>query len=254
VYVAHGEPRPALLSAMLASTDHRVRAYATRAIGAWATQLPNAVALVGERARDAHPRVRVEALVACSRLASSAAMEAALSVRALPRDRFIDYTLKQTARTLKPQWSPTLADGSLRGDAEALTWLRGLSGAVTPPPHPGKTIYDALCLTCHQADAKGLPGIYPPLASSDWIAGDPKALIRVVLHGLSGPLQVNGQTYGVIPMPPMGLSDQHLAEVLSYVRVSFGNNAAPVTPEQVAAERAASAGRVTPWTATDLGR
>jgi glucose/arabinose dehydrogenase/mono/diheme cytochrome c family protein len=254
VYVAHGEPRPALLTVMLASADHRVRAYATRAIGAWATQLPNALALVGERARDAHPRVRVEALVACSRLASSAAMEAALSVRALPRDRFIDYALKQTARTLKPQWSQALADGSLRADAEALTWLRGLAGAVTPPAHPGKAIYDALCLTCHQADAKGLPGIYPPLAASDWIAGESRPLIRVVLHGLSGPIQVNGQTYGVMPMPPMGLSDQHLAEVLSYVRASFGNTAPPVTSEQVAAERAATHGRATPWTAADLGR
>lgn len=254
VYVAHGEARPALLTTMLASTDHRVRAYATRVIAAWATQLPDALALLSERARDAHPRVRVEALVVCSRLASTAAMEAALTVRSLPRDRFIDYTLKQTARVLKPHWSPALADRSLRGDSEALTWLRGLAGAVTPPAHPGKAIYDALCLTCHQADAKGLPGIYPPLTANDRITGEPRPLIRVVLHGLSGPLQVNGQTYGVMPMPPMGLNDQHLADVLSYVRMSFGNNAPPVTPEQVAAERAATQGRATPWTATDLGR
>lgn len=254
VHVAHGEARPVLLTAMLASADHRVRAYATRVIAAWATQLPAAVALVSDRVRDAHPRVRVEALVVCSRLASTAAMEAALTVRSSPRDRFIDYALKQTARVLKPHWSSALVDGSLRGDTEALTWLRGLAGAATPPPHPGKAIYDALCLTCHQADAKGLPGIYPPLATSDWIAGEPRPLIRVVLHGLSGPIQVNGQTYGVMPMPPMGLSDQHLAEVLSYVRASFGNNAQAVTPDQVAAERAATVGRATPWTAADLGR
>jgi mono/diheme cytochrome c family protein len=254
VFEAHESPRPELLARVLAAEDYRLRAYATRAIGAWGTQLPEAIALVSERARDVHPRVRVEALVACSHLASTAAMEAALTVRALPRDRFIDYALKQTARTLKPQWSQALADGSLRGDAESLTWLRSLAGAVTPPAHPGKAIYDALCLTCHQADAKGLPGIYPPLAASDWIVGEPRPLIRVVLHGLSGPIQVNGQTYGVMSMPPMGLSDQHLAEVLSYVRASFGNTAPAVTPEQIAAERAATQGRATPWTAADLGR
>lgn len=254
VYVAHGEPRPALLSTMLASTDHRVRAYATRVIAAWATRSPDVVSLVSARVHDPHPRVRVEALVVCSHLASSVAMEAALTVRSLPRDRFIDYTLKQTARALQPYWSPALADGSLRGDSEALTWLRGLAGAVTPPPHPGKAIYDALCLTCHQADAKGLPGIYPPLTANERITGEARPLIRVVLHGLSGPLQVNGQTYGVMPMPPMGLDDQHLAEVLSYVRTSFGNDAPPVTPAQVAAERVSTPGRATPWTAAELGR
>jgi mono/diheme cytochrome c family protein len=111
-----------------------------------------------------------------------------------------------------------------------------------------------LCLTCHQADARGLPGIYPPLAGSDWIAGDARPLIRTLLHGLSGPIQVNGQAYGTLPMPPMGLDDRQLADVLSYVRASFGNQAAPVTPEQVAVERAANAGRATPWSGADLGR
>jgi mono/diheme cytochrome c family protein len=253
-YLAHGEPRPALLRTLLSSSDHRVRSYATRALGRWATVMPESMALLGERARDDHPRVRVEALVALSHLPSVAAMESVLSVRALPRDRFIDYTLKQTARVLKSQWMPALADGSLRGDVEALTWLRSLAGATTPPPHPGKAIYDALCLTCHQADAKGLPGIYPPLTANEQITGDPRALIRIVLHGLSGPLQVNGQSYGVMPMPPMGLDDQHLAAVLTYVRASFGNQAPAVTVEQVAAERAATSGRATPWTAVDLAR
>jgi glucose/arabinose dehydrogenase/mono/diheme cytochrome c family protein len=253
-YLAHGEARPALLAALLASDDSRMRAYATRAIAAWAADLPEASSWLGERARDAHPRVRVEAIIAASRIATVAAVEALLAARSLPRDRFIDYALRQAARSLEPRWAPALAGGTLRGDHEALAWLRGLAGAVSPPPHPGKAIYDALCLTCHQADAKGLPGIYPPLAGNGHLTGDPRPLIRTLLHGLSGPIQVDGRTYGALPMPPMGLDDRHLADVLSYVRSSFGNDAPPVTPAQVAAERAATAGRATPWTAADLGR
>lgn len=253
-YLAHGEPRPPLLASLLSSEDFRVRAYATRAIGIWANELPEAVTWLGARSRDQHPRVRVEAIVAASRIPTVAAMEVVLAARSSPRDRFIDYTLKQAARTLRPQWLPALTAGMLRGDDEALAWVRGLAGATAAPTHPGKAVYDALCLTCHQADAKGLPGIYPPLTGNPAIAGEPRPLIRALLHGLSGPLTVNGQTYGTLPMPPMGLDDRHLAEVLSYVRSSFGNGATPVTQEQVAAERAATAGRTTPWTAADLGR
>ena len=254
IYLAHGAVRAPLLTSLLASGDHRVRAYATRALGQWGRTLPESLPLLEACIRDVHPRVRVEALVALSHLPAVAAMEVALAVRAMPRDRFVDYTLRQAARSLQPYWQPALDGQRLRGDAEALTWLRGLTGATTPAPPPGKAIYDALCLTCHQADAKGLPGIYPPLTANERITGEPRPLIRALLHGLSGPLQVNGQTYGVMPMPPMGLGDQQLAEVLSYVRRSFGNTASPVTPAQVAAERAATAGRATPWTVPELGR
>jgi len=249
-------PRPALLAAMLASSDHRCRAYATRAIAGWAAQLDQPLTLLSARIRDDHPRVRVEAIVACSEIRSAAAVEVTLLALASPRDRFIDHALAQTVRALKPQWLPALAAGTLTcaGDATQLAYLRAAAGAVVAPAHPGKAIYDGLCLTCHQADGKGLSGIYPPLAGSDWIAGEARPLIRTLLHGLSGPLVINGQTYGVLPMPPMGLDDRQLADVLSFVRSSFSNNAAPVTPEQVAAERAASTARATPWTAADIGR
>jgi glucose/arabinose dehydrogenase/mono/diheme cytochrome c family protein len=254
IHLAHGVVNSGLLQALLASADFRVRAYATRALGPWAPSLADGNRLLRQSARDPHPRVRVEALVACSQGVDAVAMEIALAVRAQPRDRFVDYTVKQTAQALKRYWQPALAAGSLSGSPDDVAWLSNLSGAITPPAHPGKAVYDALCLVCHQADAKGLPGIYPPLASSDWIAGESRPLIRVVMHGLAGPVTVNGQSYGLMPMPPMGLDDQHLSDVLSYLRSSFGNNSGPVTPAQVASERATTNGRVTPWTATELGR
>jgi len=85
--------------------------------------------------------------------------------------------------------------------------------------------------------------------------GDKNALIRIVLHGLSGPISVGGVPYGVatpIPMPPMGLDDQQAADVLSYVRENFGNRAPAVTPGEVGAVRAATSSRTTFWTAAEL--
>jgi len=112
------------------------------------------------------------------------------------------------------------------------------------------------CAVCHQATGQGIPGSFPPLAGSEWAtAGNAAAPIRVVLHGLSGQVTVKGQRFNSA-MPPYGtkqpLSDSEVAAVLTYVRTSWGNAASAVTPQQVAAERSATATRTTPWAAADL--
>ena len=92
-------------------------------------------------------------------------------------------------------------------------------------------------------------------AGSDWINGDPTKLIRILLHGLSGPITVSGQSFGgpdAIPMPAFGLSDGQIADVLTYVRGNFGNKAKPVSPDEVKAVRSTHANRETPWTAAEL--
>jgi mono/diheme cytochrome c family protein len=94
-----------------------------------------------------------------------------------------------------------------------------------------------------------LAGVYPPLAKSEWVAGDPQALIKLAMHGLAGPTKVLGKDYGLLPMPPMGLDDQQLADVLTYVRSSFGNQAPAVKVDDVKAVREATKGRTSPWTA-----
>jgi mono/diheme cytochrome c family protein len=79
----------------------------------------------------------------------------------------------------------------------------------------------------------------------------------MLLHGLSGPIRVNGEEFkqlAPLPMPPMGLNDEQVADVLSYVRANFGNKAPAVTAEQVKAVRAASTDRATFWTAEELGK
>ena len=81
-----------------------------------------------------------------------------------------------------------------------------------------------------------------------------QTLIKITMHGLAGPTKVQGKDYGLVPMPPMGLDDQQLADVLTYVRSAFGNKAAAVKVEEVKAVRDATKGRTAPWTAVELGK
>jgi mono/diheme cytochrome c family protein len=99
------------------------------------------------------------------------------------------------------------------------------------------------CITCHQENGLGLPAAsFPPIAKTTWTEGNEERLIKLTLHGLSGPIEVNGTKYpGLVPMTPFkGLKDEEIAAVLTYVRNSFGNKASVITPEKVAAVRAAT--------------
>jgi len=117
----------------------------------------------------------------------------------------------------------------------------------------GKKVFTATCAACHMANGFGVPGTFPPLAGSEWVAGNEERLVRIVLHGLSGPIKVNGQEYNNV-MAPLGaaLKDDQIANVLSYVRSEWGNAAAEVLPETVAKVRADTTGRTGSWTAAEL--
>ena len=104
----------------------------------------------------------------------------------------------------------------------------------------GKKVYEAVCLACHQPDAAGVPNMNPPLIKTKWVLGDKKELIKIVLKGLQGgTINIDGDTFNN-PMPPQEstLSDQEIADVLTYVRNSFGNKATMVTVAEVKAMRA----------------
>ncbi len=101
----------------------------------------------------------------------------------------------------------------------------------------GEAIYLANCAACHQPNGTGLAGAFPPLAESDFLTGDRKAVMSAALFGLSGPITVNGVEYNAV-MPSMGhLPDEDLAAALTYVFSSWGNNSAAVSVEEVAALR-----------------
>ena len=95
-------------------------------------------------------------------------------------------------------------------------------------------------------DGKGLDPAFPPLANSNWIGGDPERLIKLTLHGLMGPFELNGKKYnGLVPMTPFGgmLKDDEVAAVLTYVRNNFGNKATAVQAAEVTRVREATKSR-----------
>lgn len=130
---------------------------------------------------------------------------------------------------------------------------RTRGGAAPAGPVDGATVYAGTCAACHQATGEGMAGLFPPLAGSEFVTGDPVRLLRIVLGGLAGPVTVRGAEYNGQMPPWRQLSDAELAAVVSYVRGSWGNAAGPVAREDVARERAATATRAEPWTAEELG-
>jgi putative membrane-bound dehydrogenase-like protein len=258
VFEAHETPRPRLLAKLLAAKDPRVRAYAARVVGAWAERLPDSLALLGQCVRDDHPRVRLEAVVAASYVPKAEAVRVVTTALDSSRDPFLDYAIRQSARALQPRWAPALAANQLDlgGDAQQMDYLRTLVGTPRAAPSPGEVVYEMACLPCHQPGGKGLPGVYPPLTGSEWVRGDTARLIKILLHGLSGPITVAGQDFGgpnAVPMPSLaGLTDEQIADVLTFVRKDFGANSSPVLPDEVKKVRASTADRSAPWTFKEL--
>ena len=144
--------------------------------------------------------------------------------------------------------SPVAGSTESPGPGEA----RHASSARQQPPD-GKLVYATTCGACHQADGLGLPDVYPPLAESEWVTGDEDRLIRVVLQGLTGEIEVAGEPFsGAMPAWGPSLDDAQVAAVLTYIRQSWGNAAPAVTSATVARVRRATAARTTPWTAKEL--
>ncbi|MGA2383996.1 MAG: cytochrome c [Gemmatimonadales bacterium] len=122
-----------------------------------------------------------------------------------------------------------------------------------PESVDGGAIFSGRCAACHQGTGLGLPGVFPPLAGSEYVKGDPARLARLVLRGLTGPVTVAGAQFnGAMPAWADQLKDAEVAAVLTYVRSHFGNSAGAIDADLVAKERGATASRSTPWTVQDL--
>lgn len=121
----------------------------------------------------------------------------------------------------------------------------GATVAKVDPLVLGKKNYEQVCATCHQINGGGVPGVYPPLAGSEWVDGSPERLIHIVVYGLKGPISVKGETYSAAAMPVFGKvagsgynwTDEKVAATLSYIRQAWGHKASAITAEQVAAIR-----------------
>lgn len=124
--------------------------------------------------------------------------------------------------------------------------------AVRDPLAAGRKVYAQICTACHQTDGTGLAGAFPPLADSDWVKGDERRLALLTLHGLVGPIQVNGVAWnGAMPAQGATLSDRQVADVLTYIRGSWNNNAPPVEESTVKSLREKFPDHA-PWTAEAL--
>ncbi|MBP9912767.1 MAG: cytochrome c [Opitutaceae bacterium] len=123
----------------------------------------------------------------------------------------------------------------------------------------GKKQYALACITCHMPNGQGLPGVYPPLAGSEWVDGGEERLISIVVHGLKGPVTVKGTTYSAAAMPAFGQvagggynwTDEKIAAVLTYIRQEWGNTGAAITTERVTEIRTKEEGRKE-WTEAEL--
>jgi mono/diheme cytochrome c family protein len=118
----------------------------------------------------------------------------------------------------------------------------------------GEVVFRRVCAACHQLDGTGMQGLAPPLRDSEWVLGPANRLVRIVLHGVKGPIEVGGVTW-TMEMPGQShLTDAEVAAVTSYVRRAFGHRQSAVAPAAVVAVRRGDAGRSEPWTATELLR
>jgi nitrite reductase (NO-forming) len=100
----------------------------------------------------------------------------------------------------------------------------------------GKEVYNTQCITCHMEKGEGIEGVFPPVAKSDYLMADKNRSIKQILEGASGEMTVNGKTYNG-EMPAVDLTDEQVSDVLNYVRNSWGNKGAAVTPAEVKGQR-----------------
>ena len=97
----------------------------------------------------------------------------------------------------------------------------------------GQKIYNQYCLACHQSNGMGASGRFPPLVGTDWVTGNKERLVHLILNGMEGEIEVNGEIYnGLMPQHSF-LDNDQVANVLTYIRTNFGNIASSLSAEEV---------------------
>jgi len=161
-----------------------------------------------------------------------------------------DYELPEVAFVELPTEEEVVTeevvDDSVIASTSVPTWLQQQIEA-------GKEVYmkaaagGGMCFTCHQPNGEGLAGQFPPLAGSDWVLGDKERLIKISMYGLMGEIDVNGVKYNNVMappgIPPGSLTDDQIANVLTYIRNDWGNSASAVSADEVATVRSSLKGR-----------
>jgi mono/diheme cytochrome c family protein len=223
-----------LLRQLLHANDYHARAAAVRVARYTGHQVVDQADLLMQAAKDDNPRVRLEAIVAASWLEKEKGLPIVMEAAKKPIDDWMEDAYETALAHL---------NGHAREDKKADAVATNLKGAERDLFIKGKAIFarDGYCNTCHQPDGKGLEASgFPPLTDAKWLASDER-LIKIVLKGLLGPIEVHGKKYpGQVPMTPFEglLKDEEVAAVLTYVRNSFGNKETAISPDQVKKVRA----------------
>ena len=233
-----------LILRALKSGDPQVRMAGLRLADARLVGQPTAhaplVSSMRAALRDADPRVAIQAMLSVRRAGLSDA-------KTVIQDAAAKSTSAGVFAINEQLWA--------NNEDPQLIRLLGVNGLKSY--RSGATLYNSVCFACHGPDGRGAPApgaaghtIAPPLADSRRVLGDERAAIAIVLHGLEG--KVDGVDYGAPMVPMNSYSDAELANVLTYIRNSFGNRAPAVEPAAVAARRAADAARSNYWTLEEL--
>lgn len=155
-----------------------------------------------------------------------------------------------------------LNSGGFRADVynpSLVSWSGGGGGGPIAPPDPlvlGKRLYNQNCVACHQSSGMGVAGQFPPLVASEWVVGGDwvgdNHLVKILLAGMQGPVQVKGTTYNNAMPAWSQLKDEQIASILTYIRSEWGNSATTITPDYVKTVRTAYADRKEPWSQKEL--
>ena len=261
---------PKLTELAKSAPDHLTRIHALWTLEGLASVSPDVIL---HSIADPHPQVRAAAIrLSEPFMKDSEAL--ATTLRGLAKDPEIavrQQLILSTRQAELPGHEELISAMATASAPAAITDLAsGNSKAATPKPGKqytpaqrkriaaGADIYASLCFTCHGADAKGAPFpgatdgslMAPPLAGSKTINGHQDGAINVLLHGLTGP--VDGKNYDSLMVPMADEDDEWIASVLSYLRTGFGNQANPISPQDVARIRKETASRKLPWTLEEL--
>lgn len=220
-----------LLKEILKSKDYRARAAAVRVLRYTGHQVKDQANLLMEAVKDSHGRVKIEAIAAASWLPREVGIPILAEAEKSEKDKtWIPRTLETAVAHL---------NGLSVEEKKEEDIKTSLSGSDRELFILGKEIYarEGFCGTCHQLDGGGLTASqFPPLRDTPWVTGSPERMIKIVLKGIMGPMEVAGRAYpGQVPMTPYEgmLNDTEIAAVLTYVRNSFGNKASPISPDLV---------------------
>ncbi len=226
---------------------------------------------------DPHPKVRAAALRLSEPLLQKSSSNTAglrTKVLSLTEDQAADVQIQlaltlgeiapdgsaKTALTALAQSKVTLASNAANFSVTAqdpkpeVVKPKGstLSAAEMKRFDLGKAHYETVCLPCHQPHGLGQEGLAPPLVGTEWVSGPEGRLVRIVLHGLRGPITVKGQPFE-LDMPALGiLDDDQIATILTYIRNEWGHAFAPVSTETVKKIRDQTVKREEAWTQEEL--